>query len=111
MLKRLTEIYIEAFSRRDIVSISSMLDEGFSLEDPMVKRIEGKSAALVYIKDIFDSCDSLNFRMKKIFTDGNTTLIEFILQIDGVQFSGVDIIDWKDGKMCELRAYQDPSSI
>ena len=107
MLKMLTERYIAAFSQKDIKSISALLDEKFVLEDPVVKRVEGRSAALEAISKIFDSCEKLNFRAKKIYQDKDSSIIEFVLVLDGVVLEGVDIIDWKDGLMCELRAYLD----
>ena len=107
MLKMLTERYIEAFSKKDLNSISMLLDAKFALEDPVIKRVEGKSAALDAIKKIFESCEELNFSAKKIYQDGDSTIIEFVLELDGVVLEGVDIIDWKDGLMFELRAYLD----
>ena len=83
------------------------MDEKFVLEDPVVKRVEGRSAALEAISKIFDSCEKLNFRAKKIYQDKDSSIIEFVLVLDGVVLEGVDIIDWKDGLMCELRAYLD----
>lgn len=107
MLKMLTERYITAFSKKDINSISVLLDAKFSLEDPIVKRVEGKLASLEAIQKIFLGCEKLNFKAKKIYQDGNSTIIEFVLELDGVKLEGVDIIEWKDGLMCELRAYLD----
>ncbi len=107
MLKKLTERYIAAFSLKDINSISALLDEKFALEDPVIKRVEGKLAALEAIKKIFESCEKLNFRAKNIYQDSDSSIIEFVLELDGVTLEGVDIIDWKDGLMCELRAYLD----
>lgn len=43
--------------------------------------------------------------MKNIFQDKNITFIEFILMLDGIRIEGVDIIEWKDGQIIELRAY------
>lgn len=107
MLKMLTERYIAAFSQKDINSISALLDENFALEDPVIKRVEGKLAALEAINKIFESCEKLNFRAKKIYQDKDSTIIEFVLELDGIVLEGVDIIDWKDGLMRELRAYLD----
>ncbi|ECQ2983089.1 ester cyclase, partial [Campylobacter jejuni] len=42
-----------------------------------------------------------------IFQDKDITFIEFILMLDGIRLEGVDIIEWKDGKIVELRAYLD----
>lgn len=107
MLIEYTKRYIEAFSSRDIEAISSLLANEFSLEDPVVKRIEGKGKVLECIQSIFDSCQELEFLAKNIYQYGNTTIIEFILKLDDTTLEGVDIIDWKQDVMLELRAYLD----
>ncbi len=42
MLKDLTRDYIEAFNNKDLEKISELVTDDFALEDPVVKRIEGK---------------------------------------------------------------------
>lgn len=107
MLKALTERYIAAFSAKDLDGVAGLIAEDFALEDPVVKRIDGKAAALEAVSKIFTGCSALNFSAKKIYQDGNTTFIEFILQLDATRLEGVDIIEWRDGKIVELRAYLD----
>ena len=107
MLKELTEQYIEAFDSKDLDKCAELFTDDFALEDPVVKRIEGKVEVLKAIKSIFDSCDSLSFEAKNIYQDGQTTIIEFVLKLDGTTLTGIDIIEWKDNKMKELRAYLD----
>lgn len=107
MLKKLTERYVKAFANKDIAAIADLMDESFTLEDPVVKRVEGKVASLAAVEKIFQNCKKLNFRAKKIYQDGNSTIIEFMLDLDGVHLEGVDIIDWQEGRMRELRAYLD----
>ena len=46
MLKELTEKYIHAFSNRSLDGVSELLLPEFALEDPVVKRIEGKDNVL-----------------------------------------------------------------
>lgn len=84
-----------------------MLANDFILEDPVIKRIEGKTEAIKAIKAIFDSCQDLSFSAKNIYVDGNTTLVEFSLKLDNVMLTGVDIIEWSEGKMQQIRAYLD----
>ncbi|WP_137170457.1 nuclear transport factor 2 family protein [Marinomonas sp. FW-1] len=108
MLREMTANYIDAFNSKDIDRISSMLCEEFVLEDPVVKRVEGKMNALMAIEDIFTSCSKLSFNAKNIYVmDSATTLIEFSLNLDEVCLKGVDIIEWNNGKIKELRAYLD----
>ncbi len=83
------------------------MHETFVLEDPVVIRVEGKQAALDVVAGIFKSIESLRYRARNIFVDGNTSLIEFVLEADGKTLTGVDVIEWQDGKMQEMRAYLD----
>lgn len=108
MLKELTRQYIRAFDSKDIVMIANLLSDTFVLEDPVVKRLEGKQAAIEAIQGIFSSCQNLSFEGKNIYQDGNTTIIEFTLRLDATLLSGTDIIEWNEqGTMNELRAYLD----
>ena len=107
MLKELTEKYIEAFDSKNLDKCAELFTENFALEDPVVRRIEGKVEVLKAIKSIFDSCTKLDFSAKNIFQDGQTTIIEFILKLDDTVLTGTDIIEWENNKMKELRAYLD----
>ncbi|MBT4122204.1 nuclear transport factor 2 family protein [bacterium] len=107
MLKELTQKYIEAFDNKDLEKCAELFTDDFALEDPVVKRIEGKEKVLEAIKGIFDSCETLNFEAKNIYQDNQTTIIEFILKLDDTILTGIDIIEWEDNKMKELRAYLD----
>ena len=107
MLKKLTQEYIKAFDNKDIEAVSLLLTEDFILEDPVVKRIEGKENVLKAILGIFDSCNTLSFSSKNIYEDAKTTIIEFTLKLDDTILTGTDIIEWENNKMKELRAYLD----
>ncbi|MFQ6343004.1 nuclear transport factor 2 family protein [Campylobacter sp. VTCC 70190] len=107
MLKKLTEKYISAFNDKNLKEVANLLDDNFALEDPVVKRIEGKDKCLLAIQNIFESCKELNFSAKNIFQDKDITFIEFILILDGNRIEGVDIIEWRDERIIELRAYLD----
>jgi ketosteroid isomerase-like protein len=107
MIRQLTEQYISAFDRRDLAAVGDLLLDDFALEDPVVKRIEGRTAALDMMRGMFAGCASLAFRAKNIYVAGETSVIEFTLDIDATHLEGVDIIEWRGGKMHELRAYLD----
>ena len=107
MLKELTEKYIESFKQKDLEKCAELFSDDFALEDPIVKRIEGKEKVLEAIKGIFDSCNTLTFNAKNIYQDNQTTIIEFILKLDNTVLTGTDIIEWQNGRMKELRAYLD----
>ena len=107
MLKKLTKKYIEAFDSKDLDRCANLFTDDFALEDPVVRRIEGKEEVLKAIKSIFDSCTTLDFSAKNIYQDNQTTIIEFTLKLDNTTLTGTDIIEWEDNKMKELRAYLD----
>ncbi|EAL7864937.1 nuclear transport factor 2 family protein [Campylobacter lari] len=107
MLKELTKQYIKVFDEKDLNGVSLLFDDDFVLEDPVVKRVEGKNKSLEVIKNIFNSCNKLNFSAKNIYMEGNTTIIEFVLILDEHKLEGVDIISWENEKIKELRAYLD----
>lgn len=107
MLRELTNNYIEAFNKKDMGKLAAMFNDDFALEDPVVKRIEGKENVLEAIKGIFNSCTTLTFEAKNIYVDNQTTIIEFILKLDETTLTGTDIIEWDNKKMKELRAYLD----
>ena len=106
-LLELTKSYIEFFDKKDLDSVARLLTNDFVLEDPVVKRVEGKQKALEKIKEIFDSTKKLSFCAKNLFQEGNTTIIEFSLILDDTALFGVDIIEWQEEKIKELRAYLD----
>jgi ketosteroid isomerase-like protein len=108
MLKELTKQYIDAFNSKNIDKVAELFADNFALEDPVVKRIEGKKEVLAAIQGIFNSCEQLNFEAKNIYQDTQTTIIEFTLKLDDTILTGTDIIEWNDnGTMSELRAYLD----
>ncbi len=107
MSTSLTQAYVAAFDARDLDAVAALLADDFSLEDPVVKRIEGKSACLDMMAGLFKSCTSMSFKARNIFEQGATTLIEFTLDLDAVHLQGVDVIEWREGKMHALRAYLD----
>lgn len=107
MLIELSKQYVEAFNNKDIEKVAELFTDNFALEDPVVKRIEGKEKVLEAINGIFKSCQELSFEAKNIYQDNTTTIIEFVLILDGTVLSGIDIIEWEGEKMKELRAYLD----
>ncbi|MBU2904905.1 nuclear transport factor 2 family protein [Arenibacter algicola] len=106
-LKNLTKKYIQAFDNKDINSIKALLTEDFILEDPVVKKVRGRDNALKKILEIFNGAEVLSFKAISVFQQDNTTLIEFNLILDDVTLKGVDILDWENNKIKELRAYLD----
>lgn len=107
MLRKLTETYVAAFNGKDLPGCAALMHDDFALEDPVVKRVEGKKAVLAVVGGMFEANAKLSFRARNIFVDANTSLIEFVLELGGKVLTGVDVIEWRGDKMAELRAYLD----
>ncbi len=107
MLKDLTKAYVAAFNARDEAACAALMAEDFALEDPVIIRIEGRDAVMDAVRNIFAAATHFAFEARNIYQDGETTLIEFKLTLDDKTLTGVDVIEWKNNKMHELRAYLD----
>ena len=105
LIETLTRLYVGFFNTRNLAGVSAMFTDAFALEDPSVKRLEGKLPVIAYIKGIFDSNSDLAFTARNILVDGSISLIEFDLAIAGQMLKGADVIEWDGRKMKELRAY------
>ncbi len=103
----LSKQYVAAFGARDLAAVGALLADQVSLEDPVVKRIDGKPAVLQMMAALFASCQTLAFTARQIYVDGDSSIIEFVLELDATRLQGADIIEWRDGKMHALRAYLD----
>nr|AXL04860.1 glycosyltransferase [Aeromonas hydrophila] len=100
-----TMSYAEAFHNMNIDSVKTFFSNDFSLRDPSVS-LSGKEQACEYIKNIFNSVDTLTFKVKDIIATHNQSIIEFTLDIDDKTFFGVDLIRWNDDfQMVSMDAY------
>jgi ketosteroid isomerase-like protein len=105
-LTKLTRQYVDAFHRRDLAAVSALFTEDFALEDP-AGRFDGKATVLHYITPLLREADGLSFSARNIYVDdaANVSVIEFELTLSGKRLIGTDVIHWRGGLMCELRAF------
>lgn len=104
LIETLTQLYIGFFNHRNLPGVAAMLHEDFVLEDPVITRVEGTAAALLYIKNLFDENPELSFQARNLIADEEKSVIEFELFV-GKNLTGVDIIEWEGRKIKALRAY------
>ena len=45
------------------------------------------------------------FRATNIYVDRQTSIMEFVFEIEGATLKGADVIEWKGGSMTAVRAY------
>jgi ketosteroid isomerase-like protein len=105
LIRTLTALYTGFFNTRNLAGVAAMCHEGFALEDPTVKRVEGKAQVLAYIKGIFDANQDLEFNARIVVVEEPRCVIEFNLKIAGQNLKGTDVIEWQGRRMVELRAY------
>ena len=108
-LKNLTEEYVTNFNKKDLQAISHMLHPvECYLSDPKNIFLGAKNVEME-IQNLFEF-DTLVFESKNIYVDkkNDTSFIEFKIQLNDDILEGVDIIEWKDGKIKALRAYVNP---
>lgn len=105
---KLTEDYIVAFDARDLDQIAELLAEGFELTDPDVAALTPKKKVLEYLKELFDTHESLSFEAHSVLVDGDASVIHFTLTLDSIVLDGVDIITWNSGYMISMTAYLTP---
>ena len=102
----LTKQYINAFDSKNLILLEDFFIQDAILFDPANPTgVKGKENIINMISNLFKEYDKLNFKETNIFIDGDTTIIEFSLTLNGQQLVGTDIIKWKNNKILELRAY------
>lgn len=99
-----TAAYAEAFDRHDLAAISGMLADDVVLTDP-AGRFEG-AAVRGYVETLFATQPDLSFKPWRIQAcSAAQSLIEFQLTLEGKRFDGVDLLEWRNGRIGEIRAY------
>ena len=97
--------YVAAFNQSDIDNVAMFFADDFHLIDP-VANIEGKEAAVDYIKALFANNSDLKFESNNIIVESNKSTIEFKLELHDGVYVGTDVIEWNsDNKMESMRAY------
>jgi hypothetical protein len=107
--KVLSQKFANSFNKKDTKGISTLLDNDFTLYDPDVKCVKGKEKVISLLSDQFSKTNNLTYKVKNIFQEKDTTILEFQITLDDLVLDGVDFIKWKNNKMIELRCYYNSS--
>lgn len=108
-LHALTAQYVKAFDAADLDAAGALMAEEFSLTDPGVTGLTPRAKVLDFIRGIFESAEGqVSFEARNILAEGSMSVIEFTLRLGDQTFDGVDLIDWKDGRMVAMRAHLTP---
>lgn len=89
----------------DVSSLKQLLSKEAVFYSPLLfKPQKGKSKVAVYLTAAAKMFEHSNFRYVKEIVDGQSAMLEFNAEIDGVKIDGVDIITWNnDGKILEFK--------
>jgi len=101
--------YFEAFSNKDLEALEEMYHEDVSLRDWLTSA-DGRDKVLESNKRLFDACSSVEITLSKEYpsSDGSACEIDInVVHNDGTEdkLLVVDVIDFKEGKIKEIRAY------
>jgi hypothetical protein len=105
LTERLSVLYARFFNDRNVAGLTALLTEDFALEDPAVKRLEGRGVALDYIRKLYQENPQLKFTARTITATESRSVIEFTLELGAQKLKGTDVIEWSGRSLKELRAY------
>lgn len=101
-----TKAYAMAVHTKNYEACLDLYNEDAIMSDPLVSDLTPKSAIAAFYKAQFEMpLDHFAFKVKRVFQSGDTSFLEFTMEINDTVNSGVDVIDWKNGKIQKLYAY------
>jgi hypothetical protein len=106
-LKNLALSYFNAFSNKDIGTLSSMFNSQVTLRDWEVSEA-GITFVVKANKQIFESVDTIRATPLALYQDDNTVVAELDILVNGTEtVKVVDVITFNDsGEIVSIRAYK-----
>ncbi len=100
--------YFEAFSNKDLKTLSELYSDDVSLADWEPLFFDGKESVLGANKNLFDSVESVNIVVKRIGSNDKNVFAEIDILINNItQLFVVDILEFnQDNKIKSIRAYK-----
>jgi ketosteroid isomerase-like protein len=101
-----TKSYAAAVNDRNFAAVAAMLAEDVQCSDPLVSELTPKSAVVDFYRQQFElPIKQFEFIPRNIIQQGDTTVMEFDMVVEGATLKGVDVIEWNEGLIVNLRAY------
>jgi len=110
MIKNDIQPWHEIIRTRDPMALNEILAEDVVFHSPVVHASQnGKAITQHYLTAALHVLLNDSFRyVREIVGDGEAAL-EFVVEIDGVDVNGVDLITWDDdGKICDFKVMLRP---
>lgn len=99
-----TSHYAAAFGQRDLPGVARLLAADVVLSEPA--GIFHGPAVLDFVRNLFETHPGLVFETVRIHVVSPTiSVMEFRLELGVRQFEGVDILEWNQGRIRNIRAY------
>jgi hypothetical protein len=94
---------------KDMVALASWLDEQVVFRSPAVfKPYQGKRATLLLLSNVIEVFE--HFAYHRTWLQTNVWVLEFSAKIKDKDVHGVDIIEWRDGKIVRFDVLVRPFS-
>lgn len=92
----------EVAKRRDIAGLDKLLADNAVFHSPVVHTPQaGKAVTKLYLAGAFHVLFNETFRYVREIRAQNEAVLEFTVEIDGIQVNGVDMIRWNDEGLIE----------
>lgn len=103
----LTKSYCNAFNDKNILLIEKMFEDNVTFKDSFSEEIKGKKSVIEFYSNLFKSSNRGDhlFDVIDITTSGNKSFIEFNLTLNEKKFQGIDILDWNNNLIKNIKAY------
>lgn len=90
---------------RDLESLTSLLAADACFHSPIVHRPQaGRAVTAMYLSAACQVLLNDSFRYVREVVSGHHAVLEFVVEIDGVEINGVDMIRWnEDGRIDDFK--------
>mgnify|MGYP003588831190 FL=1 len=95
---------------RDVAGLDALLDDNAVFHSPVVHTPQaGKGITKKYLAAAFQVFFNESFRYVRELRSERDAVLEFALELDGIQINGVDMMKWNDeGKITEFKVMLRP---
>ncbi|MGB1200215.1 MAG: nuclear transport factor 2 family protein [Cognaticolwellia aestuarii] len=90
---------------KQVDQVSTLLADNVTLFSPVIHTpIQGQQMVSMYLTAAFHTFLNGTFNYDREFTADNAAVLEFSLNIDGIDINGIDMITWnEEGKITEFK--------
>ena len=109
-LPKALEQWHAIIASRDVSRLNSLLADDVVLHSPVVHNPQiGKMATLPYLQAAFHVFLNDTFKYVREVVGETDSILEFIVEIDGIVVNGVDILNWDtNNQICDFKVMLRP---